>query len=81
MKVCLKSLLGIIEAEVGAEPRSRDKQRDYFSVLHRSLSSGWPLTEKRGRRRRRRGGGGGARGEEEEGGGGGARGEEEEENV
>lgn len=33
-----------MEAEVGAEARSRDKQRDYSSVLHHSLSSGWPLT-------------------------------------
>lgn len=32
---------------VGAEPRSRDKQRDYSSVLHHSLSSGWPLTVKK----------------------------------
>lgn len=49
MKVCLKSF-GIIEAEVGAEPRSRDKQRDYSSVLHRSLSSGWPLTVRKAKR-------------------------------
>lgn len=48
-----------MEAGVGAEPPSRDKQRDYFSVLHHSLSSGWPWTD--GRAKEGGWGGGGCR--------------------